>query len=98
MELSRLGSRKVLHTVLSLDKFHEPIDYGVVADDPEKGLVEENLIVNEGTGEPCKHLTGNGPGNYCCAVHDRDWYSETPCFDHTQIESKNSPCRMENSY
>lgn len=30
LELSRLGSREVLYTVLSLDEFHEPIDYGVV--------------------------------------------------------------------
>ncbi len=65
-----------------------------VIDDPEKGFVEGNVIVNEGTGEPCKHLIGDKPGDYSCVVHDRDWYPETPCFDHTQVESKNTLCRM----
>lgn len=66
----------------------------VVIDDPEKGFVEGNFIGKEGTGEPCKHLIGNAPGNYSCAVHDRDWYFKTPCAAYTQVESKNSPCRM----
>lgn len=66
----------------------------VVVNDPDKGLVEGNLIVNEGTGEPCKHLVGDKPGDYSCAVHDEKWYPETPCYSHGQVESGNTPCRM----
>jgi len=66
----------------------------VVVDDPSKGLEEDNLIVHNGQGNPCKHLEGSGPGEYSCAVHDFPWYPDTPCFAHTQIESGNTICRM----
>jgi len=67
----------------------------VVVDDPDLGPVEGNLIFVPGDGIPCKHLTGDTPGEYACAVHDREWYKETPCFAHGQIEnSPDDPCRM----
>ncbi len=53
----------------------------VIIDDPEKGLVEENLIIHKGDG-PCKHLRGDKPGEYSCAVHDYPWYNRTPCFSY----------------
>ena len=66
-----------------------------IVDDLEKGPVSENLTVNKGDGTPCKHLTGDKPGNYSCLAHNYSWYKETPCFSHGQQEfSKNTPCRM----
>ena len=66
----------------------------VIVDDPAKGICEDNLILHEGLGSPCKHLQGNKPGEYSCKVHEYEWYKETPCFQHGQIEHENSPCRM----
>ena len=65
----------------------------VIVDDPEKGIVEDNLVARKG-GEPCQHLQGNKPGKYSCAVHNKEWYKETPCFEYTQIEQGNTNCRM----
>jgi len=67
----------------------------IIVDDPEKGIVKDNIITHEGDGSPCKHLEGNKSGKYKCKIHDRSWYNGTPCFRHGQIE--NSPtdeCRM----
>lgn len=66
----------------------------VVVDDPSKGIQEDNLIAHLGDGSPCKHLQGDSPGQYKCAIHDEPFYDETPCFNHSQIERKDSPCRM----
>ncbi len=65
----------------------------VIVDDPEKGVVEGNLKFRDGT-EKCQHLRGEKPGEFSCGIHDREWYEETPCFQHGQIERKNSNCRM----
>jgi hypothetical protein len=63
--------------------------------DPERGIVEDNLVVHAGRGVPCPHLEGSKPGEYRCAIHNKDWYPETPCFSHSQIEkSPDSPCRI----
>lgn len=64
-----------------------------IVNDPEKGLVEGNIVSYEGHG-PCKHLRGNKPGEYSCILHDKPWYDETPCFAHSQFERKESPCRI----
>jgi len=67
----------------------------VIIDDPEKGIVEGNFVVNEGNGVPCKHLRGDKPGEYSCAIHDYPWYEDTPCFSHGQIESSpDNECRL----
>jgi hypothetical protein len=66
-----------------------------IVDDPIKGLTEGNAICHEGKGIPCKHLRGDKPGEYWCAVHDESWYKDTPCFAYTQVESSpNDVCRM----
>ena len=66
----------------------------VIVDDPSKGIVEDNLIVKE-TGQRCKHLTGNKPGEFSCAIHNYSWYEETPCYRHGQIEtSADKSCRL----
>lgn len=66
----------------------------IIVDNPELGIAEDNLIFHEGNGTPCKHLTGDKPGEYGCAVHDRDWYPETPCYDYDQIGEDADVCRM----
>ena len=67
----------------------------VIVDDPEKGIVEGNLIVKEGDGTLCKHLRGDKPGKYSCAIHDYPWYKDTPCFAYGQIESSpDDECRL----
>ena len=66
----------------------------VIVDDPAEGIAEDNLICHDGKGR-CKHLRGDKPGEYSCAVHDFPWYEETPCFAHGQIErSPDEPCRL----
>lgn len=66
----------------------------VIIDDPEKGITEDNMIVHIGDG-PCKHLEGNKPGEYSCKIHNKEWYKETPCFNHGQIEeSPTDDCRL----
>jgi len=66
----------------------------VIVDDPDKGITNDNLLYHEGKGEPCKHLRGDTPGKYYCSIHDRNWYNETPCAHHGQIERGNTNCRM----
>jgi len=67
----------------------------VIVDDPEKGISEDNLIVHNGQGQPCKHLLVNAIGEHSCAIHDKKWYDKTPCNQHGQIESSSdTECRM----
>lgn len=65
----------------------------IIVDDPDKGPVEGNLK-EKPSGQRCQHLRGDKPGEYSCAIHDRPWYKDTPCFAFTQIERGNTPCRM----
>lgn len=67
----------------------------VIVDDPDIGPIDESNLIARSGDSPCQHLLGSQPGEYACAVHDREWYGETPCFSHTQIEnSPDDPCRM----
>lgn len=67
----------------------------VVVDNPDKGIIEDNLITHMGEGKPCQHLVGNIPSEFSCAIHDKSWYNETPCFSHGQIEQNvDDVCRM----
>jgi hypothetical protein len=74
----------------------------VIVDDPDEDFdpetfesVENNTTVHMGDGTPCKHLRGENPGEYMCALHDKPWYSSTPCYAHGQIErSVDCECRM----
>lgn len=38
-------------------------------------------------GETCPHLKWDGD-TAICAIHDKEWFPETPCGMHTQIEEK----------
>lgn len=61
----------------------------------KKGIEKENLIAHDCVSDgPCPHLLGEKPGKYSCAIHNEPWYKETPCFKHSQIEAKDSSCRM----
>jgi hypothetical protein len=60
---------------------------------PDLGVVEGNVVAKE-CGTRCPHLVGDKPGEYSCAVHDRDWYKDTPCFAHDQIGKEEDPCRI----
>ena len=63
--------------------------------DPDIGPADGNLRSISGYEERCPHLFGDEVGKYSCAVHDRPWYHETPCFSHGQVESsKDEACRM----
>lgn len=66
----------------------------MIVDDPSKGIVEDNIIEHKGQGQPCKHLCGDAPGEYSCAIHDEPWYEETPCARHEQVGKPDAPCRM----
>ena len=66
----------------------------VIVNDPEKGLEPDNLMPHDGK-SPCKHLQGDEPGKHSCALHGYDWYKDTPCFQHGQVEkSQDTPCRI----
>ena len=67
----------------------------VIVDDPEIGLKEGNQRIHAGGGERCKHLRGDKPGEYACAVRTKPWYKETPCYAHGQVEmSIKDECRI----
>jgi len=70
----------------------------VIVDKPELGITENNLIGHNtkiGEYQRCPHLEGIKSGEYKCKIHDYEWYKETPCFSHTQIEIDESVlCRM----
>jgi len=65
----------------------------IIVDNPELGIIESNLI---GKIEPkkCKHLIGSKCGEFKCSIHNKSWYNETPCFEHSQFEKENSNCRI----
>lgn len=67
----------------------------IIVDDPKLGVVEGNLISHNGEGIPCKHLRGDKPGEYWCAVHNEPWYKETGCYAYDQISaSPDDVCRI----
>jgi hypothetical protein len=68
-----------------------------ILDDPAKGIIMSNII-GKHTGERCKHLLGNEPGKFSCAIHNYSWYSETPCYNHDQIGKPGVPCRLGEHY
>lgn len=65
----------------------------VVIKDPDKPIQEDNLLGLDGTTR-CPHLKGEKPGEYLCAIHEHPAFKETPCWQFTQIERGNQPCRL----
>ena len=67
----------------------------IIVDDPEKGITNDNLISHIENGQPCQHLVGDVSGEYSCALHDKIWYRQTPCYSHGQIECNiDDVCRI----
>jgi len=72
----------------------------IVVRDPDladrEGLTQENVLEVGGLDKtPCPHLLGPADdGKYACLIHDRSWYSETPCAKHEQIGRSDQLCRM----
>ena len=67
----------------------------IVVDDPQEGIIDGNLIPHNGENTKCKHLAGEKPGEYTCNIHNEEWYNETPCYSHGQIEANTKcNCRM----
>lgn len=80
--------------MICLRSGHCCIHYDVIiVDNPDLGIVEDNLK-HKPTGVKCQHLIGDNPGEHSCAIHDKEWYNETPCFNHGQQEHGNTNCRM----
>ncbi len=65
----------------------------IIVDNPELEISEKN-ITHKPSGERCKHLEGDKPGEYSCKLHNKPWYVETPCYAYGQIEQTNSNCRI----
>ena len=65
----------------------------VIVDNPDLGIRDDNLISYLGDSR-CKHLLGDTIGEYSCAIHDKPWFKDTPCYAHSQIEQENSNCRL----
>lgn len=59
-----------------------------------KSITDESNYEIKSCNQRCKHLKGNSPGNFTCAMHDKPWYKNTPCFRHGQYEQRNSKCRL----
>lgn len=70
----------------------------IIVVDPEVGIEPENLKVigleAPEKMERCPHLRGDTPGEYSCAVHDREWYKYSDCAAYDQIGEKDSNCRV----
>jgi len=66
----------------------------VIVSDPDKPADDENNIEFKQNNQRCKHLVGDKIGEFSCVIHNKDWYDTTPCYQFTQFEVKNSPCRM----
>lgn len=64
----------------------------VIVDDPKKGIEENNLIALNTKEKKCPHFIGNEPGKYACAVHEMEWYVDTPCYRYNA--HKKGPCLM----
>lgn len=65
----------------------------IIVDDPDIGIEESNMK-HKPNGVRCQHLVGEA-GECACAIHDRPWYNETPCWQFGQIEpSADTECRM----
>jgi len=65
----------------------------VIVDNPDLGIRRDNLICYDGSSQ-CKHLVGDTPGEYSCAIHDREWCPKTPCAEYNSEEFVDTPCKL----
>jgi len=64
-----------------------------IVKDPNKEISDNNILVLDGSVR-CPHLQGTKSGEYFCKIHHYEWFKDTPCGQHTQIERENSKCRI----
>lgn len=53
----------------------------------------QDIYIHKPYNVKCPHLFEKD-NKYYCKIHEYDWYKETPCYSHTQIEQGNKVCRM----
>ena len=69
------------------------IEYGaVVMEDPALGIVRGNAVFKP-AGEKCLHLKGT-KGEYSCAIHEEDFYKQTPCHYFGQATPGDKNCEI----
>lgn len=54
---------------------------------------DESSYQSKHTGEQCPHLLWDND-TAVCSIHRYEWFCDTPCGQHTQIESTSTPCRL----
>lgn len=65
----------------------------IIVVDPKLGITDDNLTWKK-CKKRCPHLEGE-VGSCSCAIHAYEWYEDTPCYSHGQVESSSdTPCRM----
>jgi hypothetical protein len=69
---------------------HYPV---AILKDADRGPSDKNLQMKEG-GVRCPHLVGGVVGELECAIHNKKFYKDTPCFMHVQVERGSTHCRM----
>lgn len=68
----------------------------VIVVDPALGPNEEDNLRALKGGQRCPHLRGE-KAPFGCAIHDREWFPETPCGTHGQMERhEDELCRLGN--
>ncbi len=67
----------IVHNVELADRI------GVDYDGEHDREIENNLITKE-SGQRCPYLVGE-IGRTSCQLHNKWWYKDTPCFNHTQL-------------
>jgi len=65
----------------------------IIIKDPDLPISDKNLLYKE-TDKRCPHLIGEDMGDFSCAIHNHPEYEDTPCYNHTQIERKETNCRL----
>ena len=59
----------------------------------------EHKVMHKKCGENCPHLKiDNNSLKTTCTVHQKDWYSSTPCYSHYVMGDENKPCRVGEYY
>jgi hypothetical protein len=60
-----------------------------IVDDPNKPFGKSMFSKRDGV--RCKHLLGDIPGKYTCAIHNKKWYILTNCYRHG-LRVRSEPC------
>jgi len=57
--------------------------------------LKDKDVLHKPSGFACPHLIWSLEGKSICSIHHYDWFKQTPCHSHSQIEkSYCSKCRM----